>query len=575
MKSLLVHLKDYRKETLLGPLAKLFEALLELLVPLVVAAIIDRGIGGGDRGYILRMSLLLVGLGAVGLAFSVLAQYFAARAAAGFAKKLRHTLFAHIQSLPFSQLDALGTATLSTRLTADTNQVQTGLNLSLRLLLRSPFIVLGAGIMAFTIDKKAALIFAAVIPLLALVVFWLMRRGTPLYQRVQGRLDRVSALTRENLTGVRVLRAFRKEAAEVRGFEQSTGGLARAQRRAGRFSALMNPLTYILINLALIALLQTGAVRVNAGALSQGSLVALYNYLSQILVELIKLASLILTITRSVACAGRIQTLLETGAPLPSPAPAGCAVDSDTAVAFAQVSLRFENAAENALEDISFSVKRGETIGIIGGTGAGKSALINLIPRFYEATTGQVSVFGQDVRAYSLKDLRQKIGLVPQKALLFRGSIRENLCWGKETAADEALLTALEAAQALDVVLQKGGLDALLEQGGKNLSGGQRQRLTIARALVREPEILILDDAASALDYATEAALRKSLEALPFHPTIFIVSQRVSSVRFADRILVLDDGAVAGIGTEAELLQSCAVYREIHASQHREEAEDD
>lgn len=573
MKSLLIYLKDYRKEALLGPFAKLFEALLELFVPLVVAAIIDRGIGGGDRGYILRMSLLLVGLGAVGLVFSVLAQYFAARAAAGFAKKLRHTLFAHIQGLSVSQMDALGTATLSMRLTADTNQVQTGLNLSLRLLLRSPFIVFGAGLMAFTIDRKAALIFAAVIPLLTLVVFWLMRRGIPLYQNVQERLDRVSALTRENLAGVRVLRAFRKEAAEVRGFEESTERLVRAQQRAGRFSALMNPLTYTLINLALIALLQTGAVRVNAGALSQGSLVALYNYLSQILVELIKLASLILTITRSVACAGRIQMLLETDAPLPSPAPADCAIDADTAVAFEQVSLRFENAAENALEDISFSVKRGERIGIIGGTGSGKSALINLILRFYEATAGRVSVFGQDVSAYPLKDLRNKIGLVPQKALLFRGSIRENLCWGKENATDEDLLAALDAAQALDVVQQKGGLDALLEQGGKNLSGGQRQRLTIARALVREPEILILDDAASALDYATEAALRKNLRALPFRPTVFIVSQRVSSVRFADRILVLDDGTIAGIGTEAELLRDCAVYWEIHASQHREEAE--
>ena len=575
MKSLFVYLKDYRKEALLGPLAKLFEALLELLVPLVVAAIIDRGIGGGDRDYILRMCLLLVGLGSAGLAFSVLAQYFAARAAAGFAKKLRHALFVQIQGLSFSQLDALGTATLNMRLTTDTSQVQTGLNLSLRLLLRSPFIVLGAGIMAFTIDRKAALIFAAVIPLLALAVFWLMCRGIPLYQGVQGRLDRVLALTRENLTGVRVLRAFRKEAAEVRGFEESTEGLAQAQQRAGRFSALMNPLTYILINLALIALLQTGALRVNTGALSQGSLVALYNYLSQILVELIKLASLILTITRSVACAGRIQTLLVTDAPLPCPAPSDDTDKPDTAVSFEQVSLRFENAAENALENISFSVKRGEIIGVIGGTGAGKSALINLIPRFYEATAGRVSVFGRDVRAYSQKELRQKIGLVPQAALLFQGSIRENLFWGKENATEEELLTALESAQALEVVRQKGGLGAPLEQGGKNLSGGQRQRLTIARALVREPELLILDDAASALDYATEAALRKSLETLPFRPTVFLVSQRVSSVRFADRILVLDDGAIAGIGTESELLQNCAVYREIHASQHRKEAEDD
>ena len=571
MFKLLAYMKSYKKEVVLGPLFKLLEALLELLVPLVIAAVIDTGIAGGDRGYVVRMCLLLVGLGIVGLVFSITAQYFAAKASVGFVAKLRHALFDHIQGLSYTELDTIGTSTLITRMTSDMNQVQSGMNLTLRLLLRSPFVVFGAMIMAFTIDVKAALIFAAAIPVLSLVVFGIMLWCIPLYKRVQRKLDGVLSATRENLTGVRVIRAFGKEEEQISRFDGCNQDLTRTQKYVGRISALMNPVTYILINLAIIWLVYTGALRVDAGLISQGAVVALYNYMSQILVELIKLANLIINITKSVACGNRIQSVFEIRSSLDAPEQAPAPKDSPYAVEFDHVTLRYANAGDDSLSDISFAARSGETIGVIGSTGSGKSSLVNLIPRFYDASTGQVLVDGINVKEYPLDDLRSRIGVVPQKAVLFKGTIRDNLRWGNPDATDAQLLEAIQTAQAGEVLAQKGGLDFELEQGGKNLSGGQKQRFTIARALVKHPKILILDDSASALDFATDAALRKAIREMPDNPTVFIVSQRTSSLQHADQILVLEDGIVVGAGTHAQLLESCPVYQEIYQSQFRKE----
>ena len=571
MNKLLKYLKPYRKESVLGPLFKLLEASFELIVPLVVAAIIDTGIAGVDKGYIVRMCLVLVALGLVGLLCSVTAQYFAAKASVGFAKGLRHALYAHIQQFSYRTLDSVGISTLITRMTSDMNQVQTGLNLTLRLLLRSPFVVFGAMIMAFTIDTQAALWFAAAIPVLSVVVFGIMLLSIPLYKKVQGQLDRVLGTTRENLTGVRVLRAFGKEESEIDCFSGNNEQLTAMQKRVGRISALMNPVTYVIINLAILALIHTGAIRVEAGILTQGAVVALYNYMSQILVELIKLANLIINITKSLACARRIQVVLEipAGEEAVRSAPAG---DASLRVEFRHAGIRYSETGDESLTDVSLQVRPGETVGVIGGTGSGKSTLVNLIPRFYDATEGQVLVDGVDVRAQDPAALRARIGVVPQKAVLFKGTIRDNLRWGNEDAADADILAAVETAQAADVLAAKGGLDGEIEQAGRNLSGGQRQRLTIARALVRRPDILILDDSASALDFATDAALRKALRGLDYHPTVFIVSQRTSSIQHADQIVVLDDGRVAGVGGHETLLESCQVYREIYDSQFKKEA---
>lgn len=571
MFKLLGYMKSYKKEAVLGPLFKLLEALLELLVPLVIAAVIDTGIAGNDRSYVVRMCLLLVGLGIVGLVFSITAQYFAAKASVGFVSRLRHALFAHIQSLSYTELDTLGTSTLITRMTSDMNQVQSGVNLTLRLLLRSPFVVFGAMIMAFTIDVKAALIFAVTIPVLSVVVFGIMLWCIPLYKRVQRKLDGVLSATRENLTGVRVIRAFCKEEEQISRFDSCNQDLTRTQKYVGRISALMNPVTFVLINLAIIWLVYTGALRVEAGLISQGAVVALYNYMSQILVELIKLANLIINITKSVACGNRIQSVFEIQSTLAEADHAPQPVSSPYAVEFSHVSLRYANAGGDALTDISFAARPGETIGVIGSTGSGKSSLVNLIPRFYDATCGQVLVDGVNVKEYPLDDLRSRIGVVPQKAVLFKGTIRDNLRWGNPDATDAELLEAVQTAQAGAVLAQKGGLDFELEQGGKNLSGGQKQRFTISRALVKHPRILILDDSASALDFATDAALRKAIREMPGNPTVFIVSQRTSSLQHADQILVLEDGAVVGAGTHEELLESCEVYQEIYQSQFRKE----
>ncbi len=571
MRKLLIYLRDYRRESVLGPLFKLLEAGFELIVPLVVAAIIDHGIGAGDRGYILRMCLVLVALGLVGLLCSVTAQYFAAKASVGFVAKLRHALYAHIQRFSYQTLDRVGVSTLITRMTSDMNQVQTGLNLTLRLLLRSPFVVFGAMIMAFTIDSRAALWFAAAIPALSVVVFGIMLISIPLYKKVQELLDRVLGATRENLTGVRALRAFGKEESEISAFDEKNEALTAMQKRVGRISAAMNPLTYVIINLMILLLIHTGAVRVQAGIITQGAVVALYNYMSQILVELIKLANLIITITKSVACGNRIQRVLEIPAG-ETAQEAGAAGDAACRVQFIHAGIRYSEAGDTSLTDVNLAVRPGETVGVIGGTGSGKTTLVNLIPRFYEATEGQVLVDGQDVRSIDPSPLRQRIGIAPQKAVLFQSSIRENLRWGNGEADDDEIMRAVRDAQAADVVEAKGGLDAMIEQGGRNLSGGQRQRLTIARALVRRPDILILDDSSSALDFATDAALRKSLRELDYHPTVFIVSQRTSSIQHADQIVVLDDGRVAGVGTHAQLLADCPVYQEIHASQFRKEA---
>lgn len=571
MKKLLVYLSDYKLESILGPLFKLLEASFELLVPLVMAAVIDNGIGQGSKSYILWMCLLLVGLGIVGLVCSITAQYFAAKASVGFSTKLRHALFAHVQKLSFSETDTVGTSTLITRMTSDLNQVQSGLNLALRLFLRSPFVVFGAMIMAFTVDVKAALIFVVTIPLLSLVVFGLMLWSIPMYQKVQAGLDRVLGITRENLTGVRVIRAFGKEQDEIRRFSESNDTLSRLQLFVGRVSALMNPVTYIIVNLAIIAVIWVGGLQVDTGVLTQGEVIALVNYMSQILVELIKLANLIITVTKALACARRISAVMETQSSMEDNGTAVPAQAED-AIVFDHVSLTYKGAGAESLSDISFTVKRGETVGIIGGTGSGKSSLVHLIPRFYDATAGRVLVDGVDVKEQPLTSLRSRIGIVMQKAVLFKGTIRENLRWGKQDATEEEMLRALELSQAREFVDQKPrGLDERIEQGGKNLSGGQRQRLTIARALIRNPEILILDDSASALDFATDARLRKAIRENAGGTTVLIVSQRASTVQHADKIIVLDDGEMAGIGSHEELLERCPVYQEIYYSQFPKE----
>ena len=566
MKKLLVYLKGYEKETVLAPLFKMLEALFELFVPLVMAAVIDVGIGGHDRGYVIRMCLVLIALGVIGLACSITAQYFAAKAATGFSTVLRRELFAHIQSLSYTEMDNLGTSTLITRMTSDINQVQSGVNLVLRLFLRSPFIVFGAMIMAFTVDVKAAMIFVVAIPMLSVVVFGIMIWTMPLYRRVQGALDKVLGLTRENLTGVRVIRAFCLEEQEQTHFREKNERLTDMQKFVGKISGLMNPLTYIIVNGAVVVLLYTGAIRVDQGIITTGAVVALVNYMNQILVEMVKLANLIINITKSVACGNRIQSVLE----IPSSMKNGSDTNLARAdeVVFDHVGLTYAQAGTESLTDIDFSAKAGQTIGIIGGTGSGKSSLVNLIPRFYDATAGAVKINGKNVKDFDLETLRKMVGIVPQKAVLFKGTIEDNLCWGKKDATEEELWEALETAQAAEFVRERAdGLQAKIDQGGKNLSGGQRQRLTIARALVGHPGILILDDSASALDFATDAALRKALREMKGNPIVFIVSQRTSSIRHADQIIVLDDGMVAGIGTHQELLENCPVYQEIHYSQ--------
>lgn len=606
MWKLLKYMKAYKKEAVCAPLFKLLEALFELFVPLVMAKIIDIGIAQGDRPYIVRMCLLMAALGLIGLVCSITAQYFSAKAAVGFAARLRHELFAHIQSLSFSEMDVHGTSTLITRMTSDINQVQSGTNLFLRLFMRSPFIVFGAMIMAFTIDVKAALIFVVVIPILCVIVFGIMLASIPLYKKVQERLDNVTGMTRENLQGVRVIRAFRQEKKEIETFDAGNEALVKIQMFSGRISALMNPLTYIVINGGLVVLLYTGAVRVDGGIITQGAVVALVNYMSQILVELVKLANLIINVTKAIACGNRIQNVMElkpgivsgtagsaeAGAErLARPEGADGKMDiqkqtvstgksvSEHAqmpkVEFSHVSFRYKNAGADSLTDISFRVEKGQTIGIIGGTGSGKSSLVSLIPRFYDVREGCVKVDGIDVRDYDLQQLRGKVGIVLQKAVLFAGTIRENLLWGNENATEEELKEAVHAAQADEVVFDgKGGLDAAVEQEGRNFSGGQKQRLTIARALVRHPEILILDDSASALDFATDAKLRKAIRELSGEMTVFIVSQRASTIQYADQILVLDDGEIAGCGTHEELLEHCSVYQETYYSQFpKEDAE--
>lgn len=573
MKKLLVFLKDYKKQCILAPLFKLLEASFELFVPLVVSAVIDKGIGNADTGYAVRMSLVLVALGLIGLACSFTAQWFAANAAVGMSTGLRHALFSHIQSLSFTEMDTIGTSTLITRMTSDINQVQSGVNLALRLFLRSPFIVFGAMIMAFTVDVKAALIFVVAIPLLSVVVFGIMLFTMPLYKKVQSGLDKVLGITRENLTGVRVIRAFNKEEDEREHFQESNETLTALQKYVGKISGLMNPVTYIIVNIATIVLIYVGAVRVDHGYLTQGQVVALVNYMSQILVELIKLANLIITVTKALACANRVQSVLELSSSMTEPeAPVSAGKADAPAVVFDHVSLTYRGAGAPSLTDIHFTANRGETIGIIGGTGSGKSSLVNLIPRFYDATAGSVLVNGIDVKSQSLSSLRGQIGAVLQKAVLFKGTLAENLRWGKKEASEEELWKALTIAQAKEFVEQKEqGLNTPIEQGGKNLSGGQKQRLTIARALVRDPQILILDDSSSALDFATDAKLRKAIREMDSHPTVFLVSQRASSIQYADKIIVLDDGKMAGIGTHEELLKNCPAYQEIYYSQFKKE----
>ena len=569
MKKLLKYMRGYGKQCVLAPLFKMLEATFELFIPLVVAAIVDTGIGNGDTGYIVKMCLVMVALGVIGLICAVTAQYFSAAAAVGFAARLRHAVMAHILGLSYTQIDKLGTSTMVTRMTSDINQVQNGVNLTLRLLLRSPFVVFGAMIMAFTIDVQAALVFAGVIPLLCLVVFGIMLITMPMYKRVQAGLDKVTSATRQNLAGVRVLRAFCKEDAEVAEFSGNTAELTHRQLSAGTISNLMNPVTFVIVNLAVVLLVHVGALKVEAGILTQGLVIALYNYMSQILVELIKMANLIISMTKAAACADRIASVLDIQ---PEQGNGGEKTVIRGAVEFRDVTAKYAGAAEPSLEHISFSARPGETVGIIGGTGSGKTTLINLIPRLYDAAGGTVLIDGMDVRTIDQDTLRQSIGIVPQKAVLFKGTIRENLRWGREDASDDELWAALDTAQAREVVKDKEGeLDAVVEQGGVNFSGGQRQRLTIARALVRNPRLLILDDSASALDYATDANLRIAIRKMPDPPTTFIVSQRAASVRYADRILVLDDGNLVGQGTHDELLAACPVYQEIYYSQFPKE----
>ena len=570
MRALLKYLRNYKKETILAPLFKLLEASFELFVPLVMAAIIDYGIGKSDIRYVLKMGGVLIALGIIGLVCSITAQYFAAKAATGFSTELRHELFEHIQNLSYTRMDTIGTSTLITRMTSDINQVQSGVNLVLRLFLRSPFIVFGAMVMAFTVDVKAALVFVVAIPLLSLVVFGIMLITMPLYRKVQSNLDAVLGVTRENLTGVRVIRAFNKEADEKKRFEQQNQVLTDAQKFVGKISGLMNPVTYIIVNGALIVLIYTGALRVDAGIITQGAVVALVNYMNQILVELVKLANLIITVTKAVACGNRIQSVFEEETGMSEGNLTWPEEEQHTmpVVEFDHVNLRYAGSGEDSLTDISFRAMPGQTIGIIGGTGSGKSSVVNLIPRFYDATEGTVRIYGKDAKEYKIEDLRSHIGVVPQKAVLFQGTIAQNLRWGKETASYAELEKAIEISQAKEFVDEKEDrLDYQIEQSGKNLSGGQRQRLTIARALVRNPEILILDDSASALDFTTDAKLRKAIRQMDSHPVVFIVSQRASSIQYADQILVLDDGELVGIGTHAELMNSCEIYREIYESQ--------
>ena len=577
MKRLMMYLKDYKKESILAPLFKLLEAFFELMVPLVMANIIDYGISNRNMGYIGKMGLLLLLLGVVGLASSITAQFFAAKAAVGVSTKLRQALFDHIEDLSFTDIDKAGTSTMITRMTSDVNQVQSGINMTLRLFLRSPIIVFGAMIMAFTIDVKCALIFVVAIPLLSVVVFGIILSTIPMYKKVQSKLDQVLGITRENLTGVRVIRAFHQEAKEEERFRENNEALSAMQIFVGKISACMNPVTYIIVNGAIIALIYTGAVQVNIGNLSQGEVVAIINYMNQILVELVKLANLIVTMTKALACADRVASVFEIGA---DAAYVGAQnqkladkVDKSAPfLDFKHVSLTYQGAGAPTLQDMNFTVNRGDTVGIIGGTGSGKTSLVNLIPGFYPATEGEILLEGRDIRTMSDEELRGRIGVVPQKAVLFKGTIRSNLQWGKPDAAEEEMWKALELAQASEVVDGKPGkLDATVAQNGKNFSGGQRQRLTIARALVREPEILILDGSASALDYATDAKLRAALRTLENKTTTFIVSQRASTIRHADKIIVLDDGEIAGVGTHDELLKDCTVYQEIYYSQYPEQ----
>ena len=569
MNKLLKYMTGFGKECALGPLFKLLEASFELLIPLVVAGIVDNGIGNGDGTYVIKMCAVMVMLGIVGLACAITAQYFAAKAAVGFAGRLRHAVMKHLLSLSYTQMDTLGASTMITRMTSDINQVQNGVNLTLRLLLRSPFVVFGAMFMAFTIDFQAALVFAAVIPLLCVVVFGIMLITMPMYKKVQSKLDAVTSATRQNLSGSRVLRAFCKEEDQVSTFAGKTEDLTLHQLSAGRISALMNPITFALINLAVIVLVYVGALKVDNGLLTQGLVIALYNYMSQILVELVKMANLIITMTKAVACGNRVQSVLEIQ---PDQQFGSHTKTLQGKVEFRNVTARYSGAAEPSLENITFEAKPGQTIGIIGGTGSGKTTLVNLIPRFYDIASGQLLLDDIPVREYDKEMLRGQIGIVPQKALLFQGTIRQNLLWGNENATDDLLWQALEIAQAREVVKDKAGeLDAEIAQGGANLSGGQRQRLTIARALVRQPKILILDDSASALDYATDAALRKAIRDMRNGPTTFIVSQRAASVRYADQILVLDDGQLVGQGTHEQLMENCPVYREIFHSQFGKE----
>lgn len=573
MKSLLRYLGSYKKESILAPLFKLLEALFELFVPLVMARIIDIGIKNSDIGYILKMGGLLILLGIIGLVCSLTAQYFAAKAAVGFGTALRHDLFQHIQSLSYSEVDTVGTSTLITRMTSDINQVQAGVNLFLRLFMRSPFIVFGAMIMAFTIDWKAAMIFVITIPALSVVVFGIMLVSIPMYRKVQSRLDRVTQLTRENLVGARVIRAFNRQKDERENFTEANELLMKVQVFVGKITALLNPVTYIIINVAIVVLLWVGANQVNNGIILQGAVVALVNYMSQILVELVKLANLIINITKSLACANRIQNVMELKPSLTEYSTTEVKeTNSENYIEFDHVTFAYQNAKEPSLTDISFKVKKGQTIGIIGGTGSGKSSLINLIPRFYDATKGKITVDGTDIKRYPLNQIRTMVGIVPQKAVLFKGTIAENMRWGKKDATEAEMMEALKTAQAAEVVEGKeGGLNADILQGGKNLSGGQRQRLTIARALVKKPEILILDDSASALDYATDAKLRKAIKKMDRNMTVFIVSQRSTTIQYADQIIVLDDGKMVGIGKHEELLRSCEVYQEIYYSQFPKE----
>ena len=582
MNKMLTHLNGYKREAVLAPLFKMLEASFELFVPLVMAAIIDVGIANQDKPYIVKMCFVLIALGIIGLVCSITAQYFAAKAATGVGTGIRHGLFEHIQKFTFTEMDQLGTSTLITRMTSDINQIQSGVNLVLRLFLRSPFIVFGAMIMAFTVDVKAALVFVVTIPLLSLIVFGIMLVTMPMYKKVQADLDQVLLATRENLTGARVIRAFNKEEDETKRFENANQILTDAQKYVGRISGMMNPLTYIIVNGAIIALIYVGAVRVDIGDLTQGQVVALINYMSQILVELVKLANLIISVTKAAACLNRVESVLAVKPDMNEGDVRWKSNSSEAdrdlknkipVVEFSHVSLTYKGTSDTSLSDINFCAEKGQTIGIIGGTGSGKSSLVNLIPRFYDATDGTVKINGRDIKEYQTENLREHIGVVLQKAVLFKGSIADNLRWGKEDATEQEMYEALDISQAREFVdTKQGGLEFQIEQGGRNLSGGQKQRMTIARAQVRKPEILILDDSASALDFATDAALRKSIKEMKNQPTVFIVSQRAASIQYADQIIVLDDGAMAGIGTHEELLKDCPVYQEIYYSQFPKEA---